>query len=325
MGAAINTANDEDAPFIHSDGITLSFSSNGHNSMGGFDIFTSKLSDNGNWSVPVNEGYPVNTTDDDIFYVVSPDNRKAYLSSYREGGFGEKDNYEISFLDRKETPLTLMKGKVTDEAGRPAKTVEITVTDNETGQIAGIYHSNSKTGNFLFILTPGKNYNITYEAKEYLFYSENMEIPKESNYYEINRVLSLKPIVIGAKITLNNIFFDYGKAELRSLSDVELNNVAELLKNNPKLKVEISGHTDNKGDDEFNQKLSEERAKAVVDHLIRLGISTERMEAKGYGKTRPVAENINADGTDNPEGRQLNRRVEFEITGINYEHGVSVK
>ena len=316
MGPSINTAFDEDAPFIHPDGHTLSFSSNGHNTMGGFDIFTSLLSEEGIWSEPINAGYPINTTDDDIYYVVSPDGMKAYFSSFREDGLGEKDNYMATYMGRKEIPLTLMKGVVNDESGRVAKNVEITVTDNETGEVVGIYHTNSKTGQFLFILTPGRNYNITYEGEGDLFYSENMDIPKKSNYYEINRSVLLDPIVVGSKITLNNIFFDFDKATLRKISNVELKNLVKLLKSNPNLKVEISGHTDSKGDLAYNQKLSEQRAQAVVTRLISEGISADRMKAVGYGKTMPAAPNKNANGTDNPGGRQQNRRVELKITEI---------
>ena len=316
MGANINTAYDEDAPFIHPDGVSLSFSSNGHNTMGGFDIFTSLLSEDGIWSQPINVGYPVNTTDDDAFYVVSPNNKTAYLSSFREGGLGEKDNYMITFPNRKETPLTLIKGNVTDESGKPAKKVNIIVTDNTTGQVVGTYHANSKTGDFLFILTPGKNYNITYQAENHLFYSENIEIPKKSNYYELKRAISMNPIVVGSKITLNNIFFDFDKATLRPLSNVELKNLILLMKSNPNMKVEISGHTDSKGDDAYNQKLSEERAQAVVTHLIANGITADRMVAKGYGKTMPAVANKKSNGKDDPEGRQLNRRVELKITEI---------
>jgi len=316
MGQNINTSYDEDSPFIHPNGVMLSFSSNGHNSMGGFDIFTSLQSESGTWSEPVNVGYPVNTTDDDIYYVVSPDSRKAYLSSYRKGGFGEKDNYMVTYLDRKETALTLVKGSVIDESGNPAKKVIITVTDNQTGQVAGVYHTNNKTGQFLFVLTPGKNYNITYQAADHLFYSENIEIPKQSNYYELNKTIAMKPIVVGSKITLNNIFFDFDKSTLRPLSDVELKNLVQLMKSNPNLKVEISGHTDSKGDDAYNQKLSEERAQAVVNRLISSGISADRMLAKGYGKTMPVSANKKANGKDNPQGRQENRRVELKITEI---------
>ncbi|HET6245096.1 MAG: PD40 domain-containing protein [Bacteroidetes bacterium] len=317
MGPNINTIYDEDAPFIHPDGVTLMFSSSGHNTMGGFDVFTSLLSSDGNWSQPVNAGYPINTTDDDIFYMVSPDSRTAYFSSFREGGYGGKDNYQMTFLNREPTPLTLIKGNVYDESGKTAKKVFITVTDNETEEVVGVYNTNSKTGQFLFILTPGKNYNITYQGEGHLFYSENMEIPKKSNYYEIKREVLLNPIVVGSKIILNNIFFDFDKATLRPLSNVELKNLLQLMKSNPNLKVEISGHTDSKGDAKYNQKLSEERAQAVVSKLEANGIKASRMKAKGYGKAMPAALNKNANGTDNPEGRQLNRRVELKITEIN--------
>jgi len=316
MGPNINTPFDEDAPFIHPDGVTFSFSSNAHNTMGGFDIFTSLLSNNGIWSEPMNVGYPINTTDDDIFYMISPDGLNAYFSSFREGGLGEKDNYMATFLDRKETPLTLMKGIVIDESGKPAKNVTIIVTDNETEEVVGVYHTNSKTGQFLFILIPGKNYNITYQAEGHLFYSENMEIPKESNYYEIKRAVTLSPIMVGSKITLNNIFFDFDKATLRPLSNVELKNLLLIMKGNPNMKVEISGHTDSKGSEVYNQKLSEERAQAVVTRLTENGISAGRMQAKGYGKSMPAAPNKKTDGSDDPEGRQLNRRVELKITEI---------
>jgi outer membrane protein OmpA-like peptidoglycan-associated protein len=317
MGPAINTPYDEDAPFIHADGVTLSFSSNGHNTMGGFDIFNSILSNDSIWSEPMNVGYPINTTDDDAFYVISPDGLNAYFSSFREGGFGEKDNYMATFINKKETPLTLVKGTVVDESGKPAKNVTITITDNETEQVVGIYHANSKTGQFLFILTPGKNYNVTYQADNHLFYSENMEIPKESKYYEISKQISLPPIVVGSKIVLNNIFFDFDKATLRPQSNVEIKNLLFILKSNPNMKVEISGHTDSKGSEVYNQKLSEDRAQAVVKSLTEKGIDANRMKAKGYGKTMPAASNKMANGNDNPEGRQLNRRVEFKITEIN--------
>jgi len=317
MGSTINTPYDEDSPFIHADGVTFSFSSNGHGTMGGFDIFNSMLSNDSTWSEVMNVGYPINTTDDDVFYVISPDGLTAYFSSFREGGLGEKDNYMATFINKKEAPLTLVKGTVIDESGKPAKNVTITVTDNETEQVVGIYHANSKTGQFLFILTPGKNYNVTYQADNHLFYSENMEIPKESKYYEISKQISLPPIIVGAKIVLNNIFFDFDKATLRPQSNVELRNLLLIMKGNPNMKVEISGHTDSKGSDAYNQKLSEERAQAVVKRLTENGVNGDRMKAKGYGKTMPAAANKKANGSDDPEGRQLNRRVELKITEIN--------
>jgi outer membrane protein OmpA-like peptidoglycan-associated protein len=316
MGAAINTIYDEDGPFIHPDGVTLAFSSNGHSSMGGFDIFTSTRSVSGVWTNPANVGFPINTTDDDIYYVLSPDNKTAYFSSFREGGIGEKDIYSAKFVDRKETPLTLMKGNVIDESGAAAKNIEITVTDNETEVVLGVYKANSLTGQFMYILTPGKNYNITYHSPGHLFYSENMEISLKTNYYEIFKPIVLDPIVVGSKITLNNIFFDFDKANLRPTSNVEIKNLVMLLKANPNMKVEIAGHTDSKGTEDYNQKLSEDRAQAVVDRLFANGISVEQMKAKGYGKTMPVAANKNKDGSDDADGRQLNRRVELQIIEV---------
>lgn len=317
MGSLINTAFDEDAPFIHPDGVTLFFSSNGHKTMGGFDIFYSTLTEDGvTWQAPVNVGYPVNSPDDDIFYVVSPDKSKAYYSSFKENGLGEKDNYMITFLDQKKTALTLIKGIVKDPVGNVPKGILITVTDNETGKVVVVNKPNSKSGQYLFILTPGKNYNISYEADGYLFYSENRQIPKKTNYYEVSKTIQLPLITTGSKIVLNNIFFDFDKATLRKTSDVELKNILRFLNKYSKVVVEIAGYTDSKGMTEYNLKLSEDRASAVVHYLEEKGIASGRLIPKGYGETLPAASNENVRGEDSPEGRQLNRRVELKIIEI---------
>lgn len=318
MGNVINTQYDEDAPFIHPDGVTLFFSSNGHKTMGGFDVFYTSLEYNGTkWLVPVNVGYPVNSPEDDVFYVVSPDKTKAYYSSFKVGGYGEKDNFMITFLDQKQAPLTVLKGVVKEANGSIPPEILITVTDNETGNIVGVYKTNSKTGQYLFILTPGKNYNISYEAEGFLFYSENRDIALKTNYYEVFKAIQLPPIIIGSKITLNNIFFDFDKATLRKTSTVELNNILRLMNKYPKIVIEIAAYTDSKGTVEYNLNLSKERAQAVVDYLITHKIPKERMASKGHGESYPDALNQNADGSDNPAGRQLNRRAELKIIGIN--------
>ncbi|MFM7024281.1 MAG: OmpA family protein [Flavobacteriales bacterium] len=315
LGPDVNTAYDEDAPFIHPDGVTLFFSSNGNGTMGGFDIFMTYLGDDGKWAKPTNVGYPLNTPDDDVFYVVSPDGRTSYFSSFRSDGVGEKDNYTATFLDAKQTPITVVQGNVAclEESN---KNITITVTDNATEKVVGVYRPNSKTGQFLFILTPGRNYNITYSAAGHLFHSENMDIPKQSQYFELKEEIALCPIAVGSKITLNNIFFDFDKATLRPLSNVEIKNLIKIMQDNPNIKVEISGHTDNKGDDNYNLRLSVDRARAVVEQLTINGIDGTRMKARGFGETEPVTPNTNKDGSDNPEGRQLNRRVEFKITEV---------
>jgi outer membrane protein OmpA-like peptidoglycan-associated protein len=314
MGSLINTPYDEDAPFIHPDGITLFFSSNGNKSMGGFDVMYSTLSDDGTkWQEPVNVGYPVNSPDDDIFYVVSPDKTNAYYSSFKEGGVGEKDNYKITFLDQKKAPLTVLKGIVKNADGNIPRDIMITVTDNETEKVVGIYKANSKTGNYLFVLTPGKNYNISYQAEGFLFYSENRQIEKNTNYYEIYKAINLPPVIVGSKIVLNNIFFDFDKTTLRPTSNVELRNILRLLTKYPKMVIEIAGYTDSKGTDSYNIKLSKDRAQAVVDFLITKGVIKSRLVASSYGEAFPAAPNENADGSDSPSGRQLNRRVELKI------------
>ncbi|MBI2281158.1 MAG: PD40 domain-containing protein [Bacteroidetes bacterium] len=316
LGSTINTPFDEDAPFIHPDGITLYFTSNGHKTMGGFDIFSTSMLANNEWTTPVNIGFPINTTDDDIYYNVSADNKRAYYSSFKEGGLGEKDNYAITFYEYKESPLTVLKGGITDIHGKVPKIIEIIVTDNETGELVGIYHSNSKTGEYLFILPSGKNYNITHESEGYLFQSVNMDVTQNKKYYFSQNTIQLEPIAVGSKVVLNNIFFDFDKATLRNISNVELSKLYKLLTKNPGMVVEISGHTDSKGSEEYNVQLSEERAQSVVNYLIEKGINKNQMVAKGYGKSDPAANNINADGSDNPENRQLNRRAELKIIKI---------
>ncbi len=284
--------------------------------MGGFDIFSTRLYPNGVWGNPINVGYPINSPEDDIYYVVSPNNERAYYSSFKKGGLGEKDNYMITFKKFVEPPLTVMRGGVTDPEGKVPLVVDITVTDNATGTVVGKYHSNSLTGNYLFVLPSGKNYNVTYETEGYLFHSMNIDASLNSNYYQIHEPIQLQPIVVGSKIVLNNIFFDFDKATLRPLSNVELNKLFELLIKYPGMIIEISGHTDSKGTSEYNQKLSQERSQAVVDYLIGRNINKNRMVAKGYGESEPVAPNTNKDGSDNPVNRQLNRRVELKIIGM---------
>jgi outer membrane protein OmpA-like peptidoglycan-associated protein len=222
-----------------------------------------------------------------------------------------------TFLEQKKAPLTLLKGIVKTDDGKVPQDIEITVTDNETGEVVGIYRPNSKSGEYLFILPPGKDYNISYDAEGFLFYSENRNIPKNTNYYEIYRPIQLPPIIVGSKVVLNNVFFDFDKATLRQTSNIELRNIVRFLNKYPKIVVEISGHTDSKGDPKYNLKLSDDRAAAVTNYLIEKGIKKERMRSKGYGETMPAAPNKNPDGSDNPEGRQLNRRVELKIIEIN--------
>lgn len=314
LGASVNSKYDEDAPFLHPDGVTLYFSSNGHETIGGFDIFECKLQDNLIWSEARNIGYPINSPGDDAFYVLSPDKKIAYYTSIRDGGYGEKDNYVITFPEVKDNSLELQKGIVLSNEKDTVNDIKITITDNNTNELIGVYHPNSSTGKYLFMLTPGKSHNITYEAEGYMFYSENRYVSEEDDYSEITKSIEMTPIAIGSKVVLNNIFFDFDRSTLRPNSSTELNRLYDFMIKYPSLIVEILGYTDSKGNDEYNIKLSTERANSVIDFLTSKGIKKERMVANGYGESKPHAPNYNNDGKDFPDGRQLNRRVELKIT-----------
>ena len=319
MGAQINTPFDEDAPFIHPDGFELFFSSNGHRTMGGFDIFSSTLSDKGTWSSPNNVGYPVNTTDDDIFYITSTDGKRAYYSSSMPGGFGEKDIYMINIPEAKEKNLTVLTGIVADQYGSIPGYAKIIVTNIESGELIGIYSPNSTTGKYLLILPKGINYSVTYEAEGMLYHTENIYVPENSSYSEINKSIQLPTVRVGGTIVLRNIFFEFGTSTIKKESKPELDRIYKLLTEKPNIVVEISGHTDTRGKPEDNLKLSNERAKKVVAELIDRGVNKKRLQAKGYGETKPLAENFDKNGEENPKGMAINRRVELTIlsTGKN--------
>ncbi|MBX9852376.1 MAG: OmpA family protein [Cytophagaceae bacterium] len=338
LGPKINTPYAEESPFIHPDGRTLYFSSKGHSGMGGFDIFKSTMNNDGSWSVPEHLGYPINTADDDLYFVLSADNKHGYYSSEREDGLGDQDIYLISMpepeklatvaskdvknekqkINRKIAPIakvesfnpiTILKGTITDAITKEFLEADIVIIDNEKNEVISEIKSNKLTGAYLIVLPSGKNYGIRVQRTDYLFHSENFDIPSSTNYQEIVKDVELKKVAIGTKIVLRNIFFDFDKATLRPASTAELEKLYQLLVDVPTLKIEISGHTDNKGSAEYNKELSEKRAKAVVDYLVSKGIDASRLKYAGYGLERPMSTN------DTEEGRQLNRRTEFEIIG----------
>ncbi|MGN6646580.1 MAG: OmpA family protein [Cytophaga sp.] len=303
-----NTPFDEDAPFMHPDGKTLYFSSKGLTTMGGYDVFKTTRTASGTWSTPENLGSPINTAGDDVYFVLSADGKIGYYSSNKEGGFGQQDIYSIRMPVAEKAPeLALLKGVIKDDqTGKPTE-ASITVTDNVTKEVVAQYRSNSETGEYLMSLPAGKNYGISIEKDGHLFYSENMTLNSNSNFKEYKQDITLVTIKSSSKIVLRNIFFDSGKSTLRLESTAELLKLVDLLKKNPTVRIEIAGHTDNIGDETLNQKLSEERAKNVVTFLTTYGIAANRLVAKGYGSSQPVAPNTTE------EGRQQNRRTEIKI------------
>lgn len=196
LGEVINTKYDEEAPFIHPDGKTLFFSSKGHNSMGGYDIFFS-VEENGKWSTPMNIGSPMNTPDDEYFFVMSTDGKRAYYASSNGQGYGGKDIYLMHLDMDREIPVTVYKGAIMpNEKGERPANVEIKITDNDSGELFGIYRPREDNGRFVLILHPGGNYNIAYEADGYLYKSEKLYVPENTSYFEINRAIQLKPVVL---------------------------------------------------------------------------------------------------------------------------------
>lgn len=341
VGAPINTENNEEGVFIHPDGITMYFCSDRDESMGGYDIFYSESDEDGNWKQPVNIGYPVNTTDDDVFFVTAGNARYAYYSSAREGGYGLQDIYRITFLgpekiivfgaediliagsnttiqqqvkhepvDVKNSRLTIIKGTIKDAVNGNPVSASIDVIDNDNNELISTLRSNISTGKYLVSLPSGKNYGIIIKADEYLFHSENVDARDVFSYHEINRDILLDKIEIGAKIILRNVFFDFEKGTLDKTSYPELNRILDILNAYPNISVEIGGHTDNIGSLKSNTELSDIRAKSVFNYLISRGIARSRLSSKGYAYLYPIATN------DTEEGRQENRRVEIKIVGI---------
>lgn len=306
-GPAINTPNDEDAPFVHADGKTLYFSSKGHNSMGGYDIFTSSYNIKEKFfTAPVNVGYPINTADDDIFFVWSIDGKRAYFSSVREDGFGEKDLYMLTRAIA-EVPLIVVKGIVSNKADLNPVGANVKVYDNDTKELIQEFESNSSSGKYLVPLPPGKNYQLSVEMKGFLPYSENVYVPNMNEFFELEKDISLEPLKTGSIANLRNVFFDLDKATLRPESFIELDRFVRFMKEHPDLYFEVAGHTDSIGTNEYNYKLSDSRAHSVAKYLIEKGINKDRMIPVGYGEDYSVAAN------KSEEGRQLNRRTEIII------------
>lgn len=309
IGKAVNSVGNDFSPFIHADGSTLYFSSEGKYGMGGSDLFISKLTDTV-WSEAINLGYPINTRFNEDGLVVSPTSNVAMFSSNREGAIdGSKDLYQLKlpteYLPEK---VGYIRGFVYDiETGLKLQaTIEITqLESNELKRIV----SDSSEG-FITTLVSKKRYALNVEKEGYLFYSRNFDLTGNSEFYNSEHIdIYLEPIKKGKKFVLSNIFFDFDSDRLKEESNAELNQLTAFLKNNSRLKIEISGHTDNVGNDEYNLELSENRANAIFDYLKQF-IDPNRMTYKGYGSELPVSSN------DSEQGRSQNRRCEIEIVSF---------
>lgn len=337
LGSLINTPYDEEGIYLSPDGKEMYFGSKGHNTMGGFDIFYTYKQEDGTWADPENLGYPINTPDDELFFTRSFNDNYAYFTTIREGGIGARDIYKITFLGS-EKELVLVKedimiaslpdttkkgfftlpeqlhidsfyyltGRVLDKETREPLLGKLEFIDIENSEVVATAIS-ADSGTYTVKFLEPKKYGVEIIVKDYLFYLDVIDMTNASTDEAMVRNFELEKIEVGTKVVLENIYFETGKAVLKPESYEQLDQVIELLENNETLRMEISGHTDNTGSLRVNTKLSEDRAKAVVDYLVSQGIEEDRLEWEGYAYTQPIAPN------DTEEGRAKNRRVEFKI------------
>lgn len=325
LGTTINTAGDERSPFMHPDGQTLYFMSNGHPGMGGFDLYYSRKQADGTWSMPVNLGFPINTQMDEGAIFVSLDGRTAYFNSNRideqskTSGYADSDIYTFElYPEARPLPVTYVKAKVRDKNTQKSLAAQVSFTDLEKDELFASAITDQR-GEFLVCLPAGKDYALNVSVDGYLFHSEHFALSGSATLEQPFLLeIELIPIpqmlesdsTIAEKVqpvVLKNVFFETGSAALKKTSITELTRLYQLLKDHPQLKIRINGHTDNVGNETDNLKLSEDRAKAVYDFLIEKGVDKNRLQYKGFGESQPIANN------ETEEGKRRNRRTEFEI------------
>lgn len=310
LGKTVNTAGDEMSPFIHFDGHTLYFSSDGRPGMGGFDIYKTRMADDTTFVEPQNLGYPINTCNDEMGLIIESEGQKAFFSSKRDDQNG-KNIYSFNLYESvRPDPVAYLKGKVTDKENGKMLAAKYELINLSTGQPV-ISNTTNSNGNFLVCLPSGFNYSLNVSKPGYLFFSENFMFEGEHPVLKPYPMqIKLSPLKIGEKMLLANVFFETDSWELKKESLSELNRLIDLLKENRDLIVEIGGYTDATGNNEHNLILSEKRALSVVEFLVQNGVSAERLKYKGYGNSAPIGNNITS------AGRRLNRRTEVQILDV---------
>lgn len=301
----INTPKSEMSPFIHSDNQTLYFSSNGYTQNPQFDIYLTRKKA-GVFSTPENIGAPINTTADEVGFVVNTSGTTAYFSSDRQGDNKDIYSYSLPTCHRPQK-VKILQGKVLNKINKQPLLASLSLqslTDSTKR-----YHTltDFENGSYLLCLTQGKEWRFSVQAEGFLFYSEKIDL-RTKNLVSTHKDILLAPLEKGAKLTLNTIFFDTDKATLKPSSIMELEHIKQLLLENPTLKIELSGHTDNQGTNAYNQRLSKARALSIYKWLLAQGIAAVRLSAKGYGESLPIATN------ETETGRAQNRRTELKVT-----------
>jgi outer membrane protein OmpA-like peptidoglycan-associated protein len=310
VGPVLNSPGTELSPFLAADGVTMYFSSTGHPGYGKNDIFVSKRLDDSwtNWSTPQNLGMPVNSKGVDGYYSIPASGEFAYYVS-EEKSLGKTDIFRIKLPSAvKPNPVVLIYGKVLNSKTKEPIATGITYRDMDSDVEAGIARSNPSDGSYKITLPYNKTYSFFAEKEGFYSVRDTIDVPNTTQYREIERNIYLTPLEVGQDIPLNNVFFVRSEATLLSSSYSELNKLATTLLDNPTLEIELAGHTDNVGSAEKNVILSEQRVEKVKKYLVDKGVADERITGKGYGGSKPIADNT-TEAT-----RKLNRRVEFKIT-----------
>lgn len=309
LGPAVNTESDEVTPFLASDGTSLYFASDGRGGYGAFDIFVTKRLDSTwtHWSEPENLGPTINSRRWDLYYTIPARGDYAYFVSYINT-LGAGDIFRVPLPEKvRPNPVVLVYGTVLNSKTKQPIEADVTYEDLTTGREIGRARSAPGTGSYKIILPAGTNYGFRASAAGVVSVNANIDLTSLQAYAEINRDLLLVPIEQGQAVPLNNIFFDYAQSTLRPESFPELDRVVAMMKASTTMRIEVGGHTDNRGNEAINKRLSQDRAQAVMSYLVDRGITASRLTAAGYGKARPTATN------DTEEGRQRNRRVELTI------------
>ena len=310
MGPNINTAGDELAPFIHADNQTLYFTSNGLAGYGGTDIYVVRKSPDNKWGIPENLGYPINTVENEGSLFVTADGLNAYYTSDRADTRGGLDLYKFELRpDIRPVKTLYVQGYITDANTKKGIPSAVELTDNHTQQLVTKIPTD-ETGFYFMTLPLGKDYTFTVNRKGYLFYSDVFALSTKQPDSTYQKDIALQPVSLNASVTLKNIQFELNSFELQKMSLIELEKLIQLLNDNPSIKVKINGHTDNSGNTADNLKLSNNRAKAVVEYLVNKGIDANRLSYQGLGESKPIADNSTEDG------RAKNRRTEFTITTL---------
>lgn len=311
LGDTINTDGNEMAPFLHCDGRSFYFASDGHQGMGGTDVYLTKKNIHDRWGPAQNLGYPINTHENENDFCVNAAGTKAYFSSVRPEGNGMLDIYEFDLPEHlRPEKVIYLKGIITNkENGKPLRAI-FELFNVKTCRMVIQSFSDEMTGEFLVPLPMGQNYALNVGAENFLFYSEYFELKvSEANAVE-NKYIELDPIKEGKRVVLRNVFFESDSYELLDESKSELDKLVQFMERNPRLRIELSGHTDNTGSASKNKSLSENRAKAVYHYLTENGIKEHRLSYKGYGAEQPIAPN------NSESNKALNRRTEFKIISL---------